>query len=703
MSEHSSSSGDGQVALPSLLLGHHHISHIDEVYQLVDEVISLGVFAFDVETVGVLQHHPDLQEVVETEVANHLATLTTTSDAVIARSRATKEKDFTKNIALDPHRNEVIWIGIATHGKSWAIPVGHPKGELLEEEERGDGTTVPPPGFRKILKDGTESLAKARYVKPAVYSEPPEQLSREAVFKALKPLFFDSAIIKVGHNVKFDARTIAKYYGELPVGPFHDTMLLQHVLDENISSFRLTSLISRHFHDHDPYHRHGKVGAIISETPFSVACEYVHLDARWTWLLYRRLLNKLSKDSKLMKVLDQDVEVLEVLMSMEHDGMQVNRKGMKELGEELDSKLKDIHYEITALTYPGFNPDSVRDKRLFLFNSKDEGGLGLEPVKETEKGQASVDNDSLRTMEKKHPIIPLFLSWAEYKKLKSTYVDGLLGKINSERLHPSFHLHRTSTGRLSSSDPNLQNIPRDSSIRGLFRADDDCILIVADYDQIELRVMAMYSRDENLMEIFTKGIDIHAGAAALIFEKPVNEVSSEERQIGKATNFLTAYGGGAGKLSATAGVTLTRAKFVINQYYEQFSGLDKWKRKIVSQAQKDGYVTTISGRRRRLPDINSPKEELRARAERQAVNAVVQGSASDICKKAMIKSYPEVRNFGGKLLVQVHDELVVNVPDTDDVDLKAEALRSAMGHGRSLKDVPLIVSSESGYTWSEAK
>ena len=213
----------------------------------------------------------------------------------------------------------------------------------------------------------------------------------------------------------------------------------------------------------------------------------------------------------------------------------------------------------------------------------------------------------------------------------------------------------------------------------------------------------MYSRDENLMEIFTKGIDIHAGAAALIFEKPVNEVSSEERQIGKATNFLTAYGGGAGKLSATAGVTLTRAKFVINQYYEQFSGLDKWKRKIVSQAQKDGYVTTISGRRRRLPDINSPKEELRARAERQAVNAVVQGSASDICKKAMIKSYPEVRNFGGKLLVQVHDELVVNVPDTDDVDLKAEALRSAMGHGRSLKDVPLIVSSESGYTWSEAK
>lgn len=693
----------GRVVPPFVLPGPRYLSTVPEIHALVATVLQAGAFAFDVETLGVLEHHPDLEASVEHQVRSHVLGLKTPSESVIERTRSSKTESMTKSIALDPHRNEVIWVGIATSEHSWAIPVGHPIGEVLTEEERGDGTTVPPAGYRKILKNGTESMARARYLKPAVYADPPKQLSRTEVFDALKPLFFNPDVIKVGHNVKFDARTIAKYYGELPVGPFHDTMLLQHVLDENISSFRLTSLIANHFHEHDPYAKYGKLGAVIGHTPFSVACDYVHLDARWTWLLYQRLSRSVNNIDKLFDVFKQDSEVLEVLMSMEHEGMCVNREGMATLGEELSEQMQEIHSEITALTHPGFNPDSVKDKRLFLFSQKADGGLGLKPNKETEKGQASVDQEALKALKDKHPVIPLFLAWAECKKLKSTYVDGLLEKINKGRLHPNFHLHRTATGRLSSSAPNLQNVPRDSNIRGLFKADPDCTLIVADYDQIELRVMAMFSRDPNMLDIFDKGIDIHSGAAALVFDKPITDVTSEERQIGKATNFLTAYGGGAGKLAATAGITQTRAKFVINQYYEQFSGLSKWKRKVVAQAQTDGFVTTISGRRRRLPDINSAQEELRARAERQAVNAVVQGSASDICKKAMIKAFPVVAAFGGKLLVQVHDELVVNIPDTDDVELKAEALREAMGHGKVIKDVPLIVSSHSGDTWSEAK
>jgi DNA polymerase-1 len=365
--------------------------------------------------------------------------------------------------------------------------------------------------------------------------------------------------------------------------------------------------------------------------------------------------------------------------------------------------MRNVHSEITAITYPGFNPDSVKDKRTFLFSGKREGGLGLKPTKSTDKGQASVDHDSLTAMRSKHPIIPLFLDWAEYKKMKSTYVDGLLEKINKGRLHPNFHLHRTATGRLSSSNPNLQNVPRDTSIRGLFEADANSLLIVADYDQIELRVMAMFSRDENMMTIFTEGTDIHAGAAALLFDKPVGEVTSEERQLGKSANFLTAYGGGAGKLSSTAGVTLTKAREIINQYYEQFNGLTLWKHKVVMRAKKDGFVTTISGRRRRLPDINSNNDELRSRAERQAVNAIVQGSASDICKKAMIKAQPQVVAFGGKLLVQVHDELVVNVPDDDRVDYYSEIIQESMGHGKDLNGVPIVVTAHYGRTWSEAK
>ena len=681
--------------------GSHYVSTIDEVRALVDVVITQGSFAFDVETVGVLSHHPDLTEQVDQQVKTHVEALTSTSDAITDRARENKEQAMTKTIALDPKRNEVIWVGIATNGYSWAIPVGHPCGEVLVPEEVGNGSTIPPTGHRKILKSGDESLAKARYHIPAVFADPPAQLSRAEVFEALKPIFFDHSLVKVGHNVKFDARTIAKYYGELPVGPLHDTMLVQHALDENISSFRLTSLISTNFGEHNPYSKHGKVGANISTTPFSIACNYVHLDARWTWMLYQKLIRGLT--NPLRQVVEQDVRVLEVLMDMEDIGMQVDSKGLASLGEELDSKMMDVHSEITAITYPGFNPDSVKDKRLFLFSGKRDGGLGLKPNKETEKGQASVDHDSLRAMEHKHPIIPLFLNWAEYKKMKSTYVDGLLEKTNKGRLHPNFHLHRTSTGRLSSSDPNLQNVPRDSSIRGLFKADDNSLLIVADYDQIELRIMAMFSKDENMMEIFTKGIDIHTGAASLLFDKPVAEITKDERQLGKSANFLTAYGGGASKLSATSGVTLTKAREIINQYYEQFDGLSLWKHKVVMQAKKDGYVTTISGRRRRLPDINSNKDDLRSRAERQAVNAIVQGSASDICKKAMIKVHPKVRSFGGKLLVQVHDELVVNVPDNDRVDYYSGIIKEEMGHGKDLNNVPIVVSSQSGYTWSEAK
>ena len=683
--------------------GPRFVSSVEELSDIVSDIQSVGAFAFDVETMGVLSHHPDLEEMVDRQTESHVATLKSTSDAITDRARDTRAQAMQKSIALDPHRNEVIWLGLATRGRSWAIPLGHPNGEVITPEERGDGSTVPPPGYRKMLKNGQESMAKARYYIPAVYSDPPPQLSRADVFAALKPLFYDTELVKVGHNVKFDARTIAKYYGELPSGPFHDTMLLQHVLDENISSFRLTSLLSSTFDEHDPYARHGKLGAIITEVPFSLACQYVHLDARWTWLLYQRLLSSVSSNDSLMNVFVQDTEVLSVLMDMEQAGMRVDHAGMEVLGKELDERMVDIRADIAGLTHPGFNPDSVKDKRQFLFGPKSSGGLGLEPKKQTEKGQASVDHDALKSIASKHPVIPLFLDWAECKKLKSTYVEGLLEKMNRGRLHPSFHLHRTSTGRLSSSEPNLQNIPRDSSVRGLFCADEGCTLLVADYDQIELRVMAMFSRDPNMMDIFTTGRDIHAGAAALIFDKAVAEVSSEERQIGKAANFLTAYGGGAGKLAATSGIALTHAKFVINQYYEQFAGLSKWKRRIVEKARQDEYVTTISGRRRRLPYINSPREELRARAERQAVNAVVQGSASDICKKAMIKAYPEIRKISGRILVQVHDELVVSVPDNDEVDCYADILKGAMGHGRVLKDVPLIVSAHTGRTWSEAK
>jgi len=677
------------------------VTSIEQIHQLVADVQQVGAFAFDVETRGILERHPDLVDTMEKAWKKHVSSLKNPSPEIQRRAHENFESKYRGMLAVDPLRNDVFWIGIATRGKSWAIPMGHPLGEILEPEEIGDGTTTPPTGYRKILKNGQESMAKAKYHKPAVFSEPPHQLSRSEVFEALKPLFF-SDLVKVGHNVKFDARSISKYYGEIPPGLYADTMLLQHLVNENMMSYSLENLIMHNYGKHDAYARDGKLGKFITSVPFSKAVNYVHLDVRWTWLLYERLWKKVKTDTQLVNSFYQDTEVLRILMHMENEGIPVDQRNMQLLGKELDTKMRDILLALYEYTPVGFNPDSTKHKQEFLFNKKREGGLGLKPYKLTKGGAPSVDEETLRHLEKEHPALELLIQWSETQKLKSTYVDGMLPRLYQSKLHPSFHLHRTATGRLSSSDPNLQNIPRDSNVRSLFVAPEGHTLLVADYDQIELRVMAMFSQDKELLNVFNNNIDIHTGAAALLFKKSIEDVTSEERQIGKGVNFLTAYGGGAGKLARTTGIPFEQAQEMIQEYYRQFSGLTDWKQQVVAEGRKYGYVTTLSGRRRRLPDLTSSDSEARSRAERQAVNAVVQGSAADLCKQAMINIDQDLSNTNLKMLVQVHDELVVAVP-YEELDEIVEPFITAMGNGNVIKGVPLMVSYHNASNWSEAK
>ena len=677
------------------------VSTTEELLEIIRTVESIGAFAFDIESRGVLDRHPDLLEHIEKEWKHHVSKLKNASPDIVKKSREKIENDYRKMLALDPLRNEVFWLGIATKGHSWAIPMGHSRGVILTPEEIGDGTTVPPAGYRKVLKSGQESTAKARYHIPATYSPVPEQLSRSVVLETLRPLFFGD-LIKIGHNVKFDARSLSKYYNEVPTAPFRDTMLLQHAVDENLMSYSLENLIQHNYGKHDAYFRDGKLGKIIDEVPFDLAVRYVHLDARWTWMLYERLWNHVKNQPDLLRVVDQDAAVLRVIMLMENEGIPVDQYRLKSLGKELDGKMRDTLLDLSKYAPVGFNPDSTKHKQAFLFNKKREGGLGLKPFKETKGGAPSVDEESLRRLESKHPALTLLLQWSETQKLKSTYVDGLLPKLSKGRLHPSFNLHRTATGRLSSSNPNLQNIPRDSSIRSLFTAPEGYTMMVADYDQIELRVMAMFSKDPELMHIFNNGIDIHAGAAALLFGKDVSEVTDEERQIGKGVNFLTAYGGGYMKLARTTGISDEKAKYMINRYYEQFSGLTQWKRHVISQARAKGYVQTLTGRRRRLSDIKSLDDEKRSRAERQAINAVVQGSAADICKIAMIDIEKALRGTDTRMLVQVHDEIVTAVPEDSWEEIMPRFM-TAMGDGVILRGVPLRVSCNVAHNWADAK
>jgi len=688
----------------SVGVGNHPyvVSTIEEIHEIIEVVSKVGAFTFDVETMGNVERHPDVVEWIDKEWKEHVLTLKAPSEDIKARAKEIVTARWKNTLALDPLRNSVFWIGIATTGRSWAIPMGHPNGEVIIPEERGDGSTIPPPGYRKFTASGKESMAKGRYFKPAVFSPAPPQLSCTEVFDALKPLFF-SDMVKIGHNVKFDARSIRKYYGgELPPGPYLDTMIMQHVVNENLSEYSLTGLIAHNFEGHNAYYQDGKLGSIITEVPFSKATKYVHLDVRWTWAIYKHLWVKICSVPELLSCLRQDMEVLRVLMEMEDEGIPVNKRSMTTLGKTLEKRLNEIFLGMMDYAPPGFNPDSSKHKQELLFNKKKEGGLGLKPVKTTPGGNASVDEESLHKLETKHPVIPLLIEWSETKKLATTYVDGLLPKLVNQRLHPSFHLHRTATGRLSSSNPNLQNIPRDSSVRGLFVAPKGYQLLVADYDQIELRVMCMFSHDPKMSEFFLTGADIHSGAAALVLGKDVSEVTPDERQLGKGVNFLTAYGGGSQKLARTTGIDEEHAKYVIDQYYRQFSGITKWKQEVIGRGKAFGYVSTMSGRRRHLPDLKATDRMLSSRAERQAVNAVVQGSAADICKKAMIDVYDAFKEHDARMLVQVHDELVVLVKD-EDVDAMLPLLISAMGDGVVYEGIPLRVSCHSASSWAEAK
>jgi DNA polymerase I-like protein with 3'-5' exonuclease and polymerase domains len=691
-----------------------------ELVECREAIIDAGAFCFDVETRGFVDRHPDVLDMIEEEWQAKALTLKSTSDSVRERSRQHIVDRWQDGLGLDTLRNEVFWIGLAVEGRSWAIPMGHPNGEVLVPEERGDGTTVPPEGYRAILKSGKESKAKAKYLIPAEFTPAPEQLTQEQVFGALEEIFFDPTLVKVAHNVKFDTKSIAKYYGgQIPEGPWVDTMILQHILNENLQSYQLMKLCEHNFQGYNPYHRFGKIGDRIQTEPFSKASHYVHLDVRWTWLLYKRLWRYIENDG-MTEARDRDLSNLPVLAQMELNGIHVAERQMGKLGKELEEEKNTLLLEMMGHAFPGFNPDANKDKQWLLFNKKrkpkdwpeDEEfvpGLGLPVKKYTAGGQPSVDRTVLEQLEGKHPMVDLLLRWQNVSKIKGTYVDGLRPQLNHGRLHPQFHLHRTDTGRLSSSNPNLQNIPRDGNVRGLFVAGPGEKLIVADYDQIELRVMAMFSGDKNLTDIFVNGTkDIHTATACLVLGREYGTVddgvlTGEERTLyGKMPNFLMGYGGTAKLLAGKLDIPIDQAEEIVKGYKQAYAGMFQWRQKMIDKAHSKGYVVTAGGRRRRLSDLTSTNQYDVFRAERQAVNAIVQGTASEICKDAMVRVHNILDYPACKMLVQLHDELVVSVPEEEASDWLPK-LEAGMGDGMVIDGIPLRVSGNAAHSWYDAK
>jgi DNA polymerase-1 len=400
---------------------------------------------------------------------------------------------------------------------------------------------------------------------------------------------------------------------------------------------------------------------------------------------------------------------------MELTGINIDVDLLRARGAQLAVERQALAERIWTICGEQYEISNPHKKRQFLFGPKASGGQGLMPLSFTEKTHTPQLNTAvLEFYAPTNELAHLFLEWAEKEKLIGTFIEGLEKKLIDGRLHTSFNQHRTVTGRLSSNNPNLQQIPRGGLIRDTFISDEDHVLVVADYDQVELRCAAALSCDAEMIRVFREGQDIHTQAAAAMYAISPDDVDSMQRQVGKTMNFGTLYGAGPTKVATVAETTIENAQAFIRRYYEQFSGLSKWKDKQIRLARAtkrkhDEPFTVIPpwGRKRRLPDLFSQEPLEKSKAERQVINSIVQGFASNIMKLAMIDLHKAIQDTPFLLLLNVHDELILQSPKHQDEDARL-ILVTAM-EGVTYKDapilgpVPLTVDAGIAHRWSEAK
>lgn len=619
-----------------------------------------------------------------------------------------------------PKVNTVLWVGLAVPDRVVLIPMGHPLGRLISPAT--SEMVLPPEEERPVLKDGSLSKRKVRRTVPPVFGDPGKQLRPDVVFEALRPLLFSDRT-KVGHNIKFDLESIAKYYGAVPPGPYVDTVILTHVLDENLPRFGLKDLVMDWLRvPPNPkvraefYPNLGKRG--VHEQPFDEVARYLAKDVWYTLLYYRRHLPLVLGQPDLSHTFDMEMSLYPVLLDMELTGIRIDTAALMEKGDQLRSERKYLEHQVWTLCGEQFPLSNPTDKRRWLFGTKASGGQGLKPLSYTEKKQEPrLDQATLEHYAPTNDLARYMLEWSEKDKVIGTFIDGLSSKLVDDRLHTSFKQHGTVTGRLSSANPNLQQIPRGDMIRETFVADSGCLLVVADYDQVELRCAAYLSQDPSMIEVFQKNRDIHSQAASAMLGVPLEDVTPEQRQVGKTQNFGTLYGAGPGKIAQVANCSLEQAEQFIDRYFQEFSGLAAWKVDMIMRARKTGrrddagkipYASIPPfGRRRRLPGLFSSDLKERSRAERQVINSIVQGFAANIMKLAMIDLHRRVQGLPYQILLNVHDELVVQAPEESVEDarrLVVECMESVTYNGVPvLGPVPLTADGGIGKSWAEAK
>ena len=547
------------------------------------------------------------------------------------------------------------------------------------------------------------------YKKGLAYYVPLSENREEALqtLEIFKPFFEKESILKVAHNLKFDYK-ILRIYGVEIKGNLFDTMIAHYLL--NPEGRHGMDYLSEIYLNYQPVSietiigKKGKNQLSFREADLQTQTSYAAEDADVTFQLYQIFAPQLKKENLEDLFYKVEMPLMEVLAKMELEGVSLDEAWLKQESIDLENDLKQLETKIFELCGEEFNMNSPRQLGEILFEK-----MQLDPkAKKTKTGQYATSEDILQKLVSKHEIIPHILEYRTYQKLKSTYVDALPAQIDKDdhRVHTNFSQTTAATGRLASVNPNLQNIPirtlRGQQIRGAFVAAEGKKIISADYSQIELRLIAEISDETNMIQAFQNGEDIHASTASKLFGIPLEEVTKTQRSQAKTVNFGIVYGQSAFALAEQTGLSRSEAKQMIDAYYETYPKLKEWMTEQVHKAREIGYVVTVLGRKRHLKDINSNNFVVRGHAERNAVNAPIQGSAADIIKIAMINIDRKLdeENLETKMLLQVHDELLFESP-VEEVQTATELIRTQMESAFETR-VPLVVEVGVGKNWLEA-
>ncbi|HBC5608503.1 TPA: DNA polymerase I [Klebsiella oxytoca] len=539
------------------------------------------------------------------------------------------------------------------------------------------------------------------------YLDAPDQIPRDRVLELLKPLLEDDKVLKVGQNLKYDRGVLANYGIELR-GIAFDTMLESYILDSVAGRHDMDSLSDRWLkHKTITFEEiagKGKNQLTFNQIALEEAGRYAAEDADVTLQLHLKMWPELQQNEGPLNVFKNiEMPLVPVLSRVERNGVKIDPAVLHAHSQEIAKRLIELEKKAYDIAGEEFNLSSPKQLQTILFEKQ-----GIKPLKKTPGGAPSTSEEVLEELALDYPLPKVILEYRGLAKLKSTYTDKLPLMISPKtgRVHTSYHQAVTATGRLSSTDPNLQNIPvrneEGRRIRQAFIATEDYLIVSADYSQIELRIMAHLSRDKGLLTAFAEGKDIHRATAAEVFGLPLESVSSEQRRSAKAINFGLIYGMSAFGLARQLNIPRKEAQKYMDLYFERYPGVLEYMERTRTQAKEQGYVETLDGRRLYLPDIKSSNGARRAGAERAAINAPMQGTAADIIKRAMIavdgwllSEKPRVR-----MIMQVHDELVFEV-HKDDLEAVAKKIHELMESSTTLA-VPLLVEVGSGENWDQA-